>query len=143
MKKSILVNPYVLIAPGFLLAGFIILWPLWELGNIATADVNRFGQLRGFVGFDNFLKALIADAGFHFASLWRTALLDCSGGRSSRFIVCGLPLALILNEDFYGRGVARVILMLPWAVSLTMTASRLALGAQRRERHAQFRAARA
>ena len=26
------------------------------------------------------------------------------------------------NEDFYGRGLARVIIMLPWAVSLTMTA---------------------
>ena len=29
---------------------------------------------------------------------------------------------MILNEDFYGRSVARVIIMLPWAVSLTMTA---------------------
>ena len=29
---------------------------------------------------------------------------------------------MILNTDFYGRGLARVIIMLPWAVSLTMTA---------------------
>jgi len=118
MKKSILVNPYVLIAPGFLLAGFIILWPLWELGNIATADVNRFGQLRGFVGFDNFLNVM-ADPDF-IASLWRTAIWTF--GIVIGVILCGLPLALILNEDFYGRGVARVIVMLPWAVSLTMTA---------------------
>ena len=33
-----------------------------------------------------------------------------------------LPIALILNDDFYGRGLARIIIMLPWAVSLTMTA---------------------
>lgn len=37
-------------------------------------------------------------------------------------LVLSLPVALILNEEFYGRGVARVIIMLPWAVSLTMTA---------------------
>ena len=29
---------------------------------------------------------------------------------------------MILNDDFYGRGLARVIIMLPWAISLTMTA---------------------
>jgi len=28
----------------------------------------------------------------------------------------------MLNDDFYGRGLMRVIIMLPWAVSLTMTA---------------------
>ncbi len=33
-----------------------------------------------------------------------------------------MPVALILNEDFHGRGLARIIIMLPWAVSLTMTA---------------------
>jgi multiple sugar transport system permease protein len=118
MKKSVLVNPYVLIAPGFLLAGFIILWPLWELGNIATSDVNRFGQLRGFVGLDNFITVL-RDPDF-LASLWRTAIWTF--GIVIGVILFGLPVALILNEDFYGRGVARVIVMLPWAVSLTMTA---------------------
>ena len=37
-------------------------------------------------------------------------------------LLISVPVALILNEDFYGRGLARVIIMLPWAVSLTMTA---------------------
>jgi multiple sugar transport system permease protein len=37
-------------------------------------------------------------------------------------IICSIPVALVLNEDFYGRDLARVIVMLPWAVSLTMTA---------------------
>jgi multiple sugar transport system permease protein len=31
-------------------------------------------------------------------------------------------VALILNDEFYGRGIARVLIMLPWSVSLTMTA---------------------
>ena len=37
-------------------------------------------------------------------------------------ILISMPVALILNEDFHGRGLARIIIMLPWAVSLTMTA---------------------
>ena len=37
-------------------------------------------------------------------------------------LIVSTPIALILNEDFYGRGLARVLIMLPWAVSLTMTA---------------------
>lgn len=37
-------------------------------------------------------------------------------------LLISLPVALILNDDFVGRGVARTIVMLPWAVSLTMTA---------------------
>ena len=28
----------------------------------------------------------------------------------------------MLNDDFYGRDLARIIIMLPWAISLTMTA---------------------
>jgi multiple sugar transport system permease protein len=37
-------------------------------------------------------------------------------------LIVSIPVALILDGDFYGRGIARVIVMLPWAVSLTMTA---------------------
>src|SRR5260370_27990069 len=32
-----------------------------------------------------------------------------------------MPIALILNENFGGRRIARIIVMLPWAVSLTMS----------------------
>jgi len=118
MKRSILINPYVLIAPGFLLAAFIILWPLYELGIISTSAVNRFGQLRGFVGAENFLT-ILADPDF-LAALWRTGIWTF--GIVAGVILVSLPVAIILNEDFHGRGLARVIIMLPWAVSVTMTA---------------------
>ncbi|MBV9734225.1 MAG: sugar ABC transporter permease, partial [Verrucomicrobia bacterium] len=36
-------------------------------------------------------------------------------------VIFSMPIALILNEKFAGRRIARVIIMLPWAVSLTMT----------------------
>lgn len=118
MTRSPLTNPYLLVLPGFLLAAFIILWPLFQLGQISLSEVNRFGQLRDFAGFENF-ASVFADPDF-ISSLGRTAVWTF--GIVIGTIVVSLPVALVLNENFYGRSLARVIIMLPWAVSLTMTA---------------------
>ncbi|TPW30274.1 carbohydrate ABC transporter permease [Pararhizobium mangrovi] len=118
MHRSALINPYVLVLPGFLLAAFIILWPLYQLGVISLSEVNRFGQLKGFAGLENYL-AVFADPDF-LGALWRTFVWTF--GIVIGALVVAMPVALILNEDFYGRSVARVIVMLPWAVSLPMTA---------------------
>ena len=113
-----LVTPYVLILPSFLLAAAIVLWPLKEIVTLATHDVNRFGLVRDFSGLDHF-RTLFGDPDF-VAALWRTLLWTAAVVLGT--LVCSLPVALILNEDFYGRGIARILIMLPWAVSLTMTA---------------------
>lgn len=109
---------YALILPSFLLAAFVILWPLKEIVTLALHDVNRFGMLRAFSGFANF-RALFADPDF-LAALGRTLVWTVAvvGGT----LIVSVPVALILNDDFYGRSLARVAVMLPWAVSLTMTA---------------------
>ena len=36
-------------------------------------------------------------------------------------VLLSIPIALILADDFIGRQVLRVIIMLPWAVSLTIS----------------------
>lgn len=111
-------TPYALILPSFLLAAVIVLWPVEEIVSLATHDVNRFGMLRGFVGLANF-RSLIGDPDF-VSSLWRT--LIWTAGVVLGTLTVSTPIALILNEDFYGRGLARILIMLPWAVSLAMTA---------------------
>jgi multiple sugar transport system permease protein len=110
--------PYLLTLPSLFLAAVVIFWPVWDLLQISTHDVSRFGQLRDFSGLANF-SALAADPDF-MAALWRTGLWTVLvvGGA----LLLSIPVAMILNTDFYGRGLARVIMMLPWAVSLTMTA---------------------
>lgn len=118
MIRSPLTNPYVLILPGFLLAAFIILWPLYQLGLISLNEVNRFGQLRGFNDAENYI-AVFTDPDF-LGALWRTAIW--TGGIVIGTLLVSVPVAIILNDEFYGRSIARVIIMLPWAVSLTMTA---------------------
>jgi multiple sugar transport system permease protein len=37
-------------------------------------------------------------------------------------ILLSIPVAVVLREDFWGRGVARTIIMLPWSIALSMAA---------------------
>lgn len=111
-------TPLLMILPGLAMAIFIIGYPILDLAQTSLREVSRFGQLRGFVGFENFAE--VFEDPLFYASLWRTAIWTVA-------VVCGtlaisLPVAMMLNDDFYGRGLARVIIMLPWAISLTMTA---------------------
>ncbi|MEM8948578.1 MAG: sugar ABC transporter permease [Pseudomonadota bacterium] len=107
-----------MILPSLALAFWIIGYPIYDVIMAAVHEVNRFGKLRDFVGIGNF-QTLAADPIF-WGSLWRTVIwtVGVVGGT----LLLSLPIALILNDDFYGRGLMRVIIMLPWAVSLTMTA---------------------
>ena len=108
----------LLILPSLALSLWIIGYPIYDVVYTSLHEVNRFGKVRDFAGLANFAK-LFADPIF-FASLWRTVLWTVTvvGGA----ILLSIPIAVMLNEDFYGRGLARVIVMLPWAISLAMTA---------------------
>lgn len=107
-----------MILPSLLLAFWIIGYPILDVLMAASHEVNRFGKLKDFVGFGNFVT--LSQDPIFWASLWRTVIWTTTvvGGT----LLISIPIALILNDDFYGRGLMRVIIMLPWAVSLTMTA---------------------
>ena len=106
----------MMVIPGLLFAGFVILYPLTELIILASHNVSRFGSLRGFVGLENF-GTVLSDPLF-FGALARTLIWMIFVVTGT--IVLSMPLALILRENFYGRNIARVLIMLPWAISLAM-----------------------
>jgi multiple sugar transport system permease protein len=111
------IAPYLLILPSILFAFWIIGYPIFDIASMSVQGVNRFGQTTGFLGAANFAK-LFAHPLF-LGCLWRTLVwtVFVVGGT----VLLSIPIALILNEDFIGRRLARVIIMLPWAVSLTMS----------------------
>ncbi len=110
--------PWLLIVPSLVLALFIISYPIFNIVWQSLHDVSRFGQIRDFSGLQNFYN-VFGDPVFLSALkntiIWTFCVVVGTVGIS-------VPVALVLNQDFYGRGVARTIVMLPWSVSLTMTA---------------------
>jgi len=116
--KSGSFKPLLFILPSFLLAFIIIAYPIIDLVRLSFNDVGTFGEMNGFIGLENY-RYVIDDELFT-EVLLRTLYWTF-------FVVVGtvalsIPIALILNEDFYGKGIARTIIMLPWAISLAMTA---------------------
>ncbi len=110
--------PWLLIAPSLILALFIISYPIFNIVYQSVHDVSRFGAIRDFNGLQNFYT-VFEDPDF-LGALRRTVYWTffVVGGT----VLISVPVALVLNQDFYGRGIARTIVMLPWSVSLTMTA---------------------
>lgn len=112
------VAAWALLAPSLALSVLIIFYPFYQIVVLSLSDVSRFGLVRGFAGWANF-SAVLGDAVFR-SALVRTAVwtVGVVGGT----IALSVPVALVLRQDFYGRGLARTAIMLPWAISLAMAA---------------------
>ncbi len=96
----------------------ILGYPFFEILRLSVSNVSRFGIVRGYAGLDNF-RAVLADPIFR-GALGRTFtwVIGVVGGT----LVASMPVALVLRNDFYGRGLARTLIMLPWSISLAMAA---------------------
>ncbi len=117
-----------MILPSLILACSILALPMLSLVVAAAHGSTRFGMTRDLVGWANFGHVL-SDPLFA-GALWRT--LVWTGCVVTGTLLLSVPVALTLRRDFLGRGIAKVLVMLPWSVSLTMTAIvwRWALDAQ-------------
>jgi multiple sugar transport system permease protein len=110
--------PLLMILPSLLLTGVIIGFPIIILGWTSLHRVSRFGQVLDLNGIGNYLD-ILADPLF-ISSLERTLVWTLAVTLGT--VLLAIPIALMLNEEFFGRTLARVIILLPWSVSLTMTA---------------------
>ena len=111
--------PYLLIAPaGLLMLGFIA-YPMLSVLYYSLQNYNVTKPWRnGYAGLDNFTKIFTDDPQFWdtlaFSGKWvvTEVLLQ---------LVLGLALALLVNQTFIGRGIARALVFSPWAVSGVLT----------------------
>ena len=111
-------SAYLMVLPTLALAAWVIGYPLIETLWMSFHAVNRFAQIQAFQGVQNFVE-LFGDPIFQMV-LWHTLIWTAAVVVWT--IVLSMPIALILNEEFAGRDLMRLIVMLPWAVSVTMTA---------------------
>ena len=109
--------PYFLVLPSILFAFWIIGYPIFDMAQMSLQTVNRFGATSGFNDFGNYSRLFSHQ--LFLGCLYRTLVwtVFVVGGT----VLLSIPIALALNERFYGRHLARIIIMLPWAVSLTMS----------------------
>ncbi|MBQ6719489.1 MAG: sugar ABC transporter permease [Oscillospiraceae bacterium] len=113
------VEPYLWILPSVILMAIFIIVPIGSVFQMAMSDVNKAGIIKGFAGFDNFEKVLKSSK---FAlvlkntAIWTVCVVVIS-------TVLGFILALLLNNEFKGRKVARAIVVFPWATTLVIQAS--------------------
>ena len=120
MKKNIQkIEPYIWILPSIILMAVFILIPIAFVFRMALSKVTRAGPIKGFVGFENFAKVLSTPT---FAMVlkntlvWTVAVVGLS-------TLLGFILALLLNNEFKGRKIARAIVVFPWATTLVVQAS--------------------
>ena len=111
-------TPYLLLLPGLALALLVLAYPLVQVLTMAGSDVSRFGKITGWNEFSNFTRVFSDDS--FWKALWNTVIW--TGTIVAGTILVSVPVAVILNQKFFGQSVARVLVMLPWSVSLSMTA---------------------
>ena len=109
---------YKLIAPSIIYLFFILIVPLMFSLFLSSYDWSLIGNLRKFVGLNNYLKILSDKEVIH--SLIIT-LVFVFVSVSVEFIL-GLGIALLLNQPFKGEKIIRVILLLPMMISPTIVA---------------------
>ena len=113
------VEPYIWILPSVILMAIFIIVPIGFVFRMAFSQVTQAGLIKGFEGFDNFSKVL-GSSKFTMVLkntvVWTVLVVVLS-------TVLGFILALILNNRFKGRKVARAIVVFPWATTLVIQAS--------------------
>jgi multiple sugar transport system permease protein len=109
---------YTFLIPSFILLFFVILIPVLNTFINAFYKLDKAGRRQSFSGLDNF-QALFNDPSFWQVSrqtfIWTVSMLVIA-------TVISFILALLLNRQFIGRGVARTLIIFPWTISFVFVA---------------------
>ncbi|WP_186399464.1 carbohydrate ABC transporter permease [Stappia sp. P2PMeth1] len=107
------VLPYAMLSPAVLVTLAIVFFPMLQTAWMSLHDYVLFRPHRfEFLGLDNYRKAL-ADEVF-WISLRHTAIWI--GITVPAQLLLGLATALLLNQDFPWRPLARALIIIPWAL---------------------------
>jgi multiple sugar transport system permease protein len=102
-----------------LLIAIFVIFPIIIVFKLSFSEISKAGVIGGFVGFQNYKDAVQLPA-FKTVMLntfwWVISVVGIS-------TVLGFIIALVLNQKFHGRKIARAILVFPWATSLVIQAS--------------------
>lgn len=113
------VEPYIWLLPSVILMAIFVVFPIIIVFKLAFSEVSKSGLVGGFIGFKNFADAISLPA-FKTVMLntlyWVVSVVGLS-------TILGFVIAMVLNQKFRGRKIARAIVVFPWATSLVIQAS--------------------
>lgn len=104
---------YLLIAPGLLMIGIILVFPLLR-GILSSFFKQEFNSL-SLVEWNNFrnYKLLMDDPSFWMTlgntGIWVLVVVSLQ-------YLLGLGTALLLNKKYFGRSLARSLVLIPWVI---------------------------
>ena len=121
MKRSLerTTSPYLWLLPSIVLMSVFVVYPIIIVFKLSFSEISKAGLVGGFVGFKNFADAISLPA---FKTVmtntfwWVLSVVGLS-------TLLGFIVAMVLNQKFRGRKIARTILVFPWATSLVIQAS--------------------
>ncbi|HZZ42891.1 MAG TPA: sugar ABC transporter permease [Tepidisphaeraceae bacterium] len=109
----------ILLTPAFLFVACLAIYPIIRVIWLSFFTQNLGTELHPqFTGITNYTRLL--NDGHYFAAL-RTTLIFTFFAVSSELIL-GMTMALLLNETFRGRSIARAAALVPWALPTAVLA---------------------
>ena len=120
MKKTLRkAEPYFWILPSVILMSIFIIVPIGQVFRMAFSKVTKTGKVKELIGFGNFMDVVGSkEFGIVLQNtiVWTVVVVGLS-------TLLGFMLALLLNNEFKGRKIARAIVVFPWATTLVIQAS--------------------
>jgi len=106
-------TPYLFLAPALVVTTAIVFWPVVQTAWMSLFDYSLLRPKEWpFIGLGNFARALNDEV--FWISLWQS--FWWIGGCIAGQFVLGLVTGLLLNRSFWWRGVARALVIVPWAL---------------------------
>ena len=104
--------PYVLLAPAIITILVIIVSPLLTTIYYSFSNIDLIRDRTTFIGLDNYIEL------FSSRLFWKAVEINLKFAAIVVTVpsLMGLIFALLLVEDFIGRGIGRTLLILPWAL---------------------------
>ena len=112
-------DPYLWILPSIIIMAIFVVFPIAIVFKLSFSEISKAGVVGGYIGLDNFKEAVNLPA---FKTVmkntfwWVISVVGLS-------TLLGFITAMVLNQKFRGRKIARTIVVFPWATSLVIQAS--------------------
>ncbi|MBA3450259.1 MAG: sugar ABC transporter permease [Chloroflexia bacterium] len=110
---------YLFMAPAVLLLLGLTVWPLLRTFALSVQNVNLVRPGSGFVGLDNF-RTQLTDEALFWPAVWHS-LVWTAGSVGGEYLL-GLASAALLNLPLRGRGLFRMLVLIPWTVPIVISA---------------------